>query len=71
MQTINLSYCNGITNEGLKYLKEVQTIDLSYCNGITNKGLKYLQEVQTINLSNKITLVGSLLPTNRTKEKEE
>ena len=57
VHTINLSYCNQITDKGLEYLKGVHTINLPCCKQITDKGLKYLKGVHTINLSycNKIT----------------
>jgi len=47
---------NKITDDCLKYLKNVHTIDLT-CSNITNNGLKYLQKVKHINISycNKIT----------------
>ena len=62
VHTINLSYCNNITDQGLQYLKGVHTINLSYCNKITDQGLQYLADksalisgklkgVHTINLS--------------------
>src|SRR5580692_10927860 len=50
--SIDLSFCYKITDEGLKYLKGVHTINLSYCNKITDKGLKYLKGVYSIKLSN-------------------
>ena len=42
--TINLFYCNKITDEGLKYLTNATTINLSYRNKITDEGIRKLRE---------------------------
>jgi hypothetical protein len=60
VQTIDLSYCNQITDKWLEHLKGVQTIDLSGCEQITDKWLEHLKGVQTIYLfgCNQITYKG-------------
>jgi hypothetical protein len=47
---IDLHYCEGITNNGLKYLQSAKTINLGGCH-ISNEGLKHLKSVTNIRLS--------------------
>src|ERR1700740_2111938 len=49
VQTINLRYCDKITDRGLENLRGVQTIDLYGCNQIIDRGLENLKGVRTIN----------------------
>lgn len=42
VHTIDLRFCDQITDNGLEYLKGVQTINLSNCNKI-DKGSEYLK----------------------------
>jgi len=48
VQTINLSCCSGITDEGVKALAGVHTIQLSGCARITDEGVKALTGVHNI-----------------------
>jgi hypothetical protein len=45
VKTIDLSFCEQITDEGLKYLMEVKEINLSGCYKTTDVGLKTLKSV--------------------------
>jgi hypothetical protein len=44
VHTINLSYCNQITDEDLEHLKGVRTINLGYCYQITDEGFQLLKD---------------------------
>ena len=51
---------NKITNEGLKYIPNIQHLNLHYNKNITNKGLKYIPNIQYLDLyfNEKITNEG-------------
>ena len=59
IKEISLVNCN-ITDEGIKYLKNIDYLNISNCIQITDKGLSYLENVKKIKLSNckKITKIG-------------
>jgi hypothetical protein len=47
LKSLNLSYCNGITNQGLEHLKvlsSLQSLELSGCEQITDQGIKHLEQ---------------------------
>jgi hypothetical protein len=48
--TLDLTDCN-ITDEGLKYIRNVHSLKLKGCERITGNGVKYLGNVHTLNLS--------------------
>ena len=49
--TINLTWCDEITDNGLQYLVNCTNINLFDCRNITDNGLQYLANCTTINLA--------------------
>lgn len=65
VHTIDLSWSDQLTDEGLKYIRkkgDIHTVNLEVCNFITDQGLKYIAEsgVRVVNLClcDKITDLG-------------
>jgi hypothetical protein len=55
--SLDLSFCDGITDEGIKILGNLHALNLFGCYEITDEGIKYLGNLHTLNLRwcNKIT----------------
>jgi len=52
LHTIDISVCNHITYDGLRYVKGVYDINLAWTPNITDEGLRHLKGVKVINLIN-------------------
>ncbi len=65
LQTLDLSFCEGLTDEGLRHiarLDKLRNLDLSNCDGLTDEGLRHLadlDQLRTLDLRNCRRLRGS------------
>ena len=41
--TVDVSWCNNLTDAGLVHLKKATTVDLRDCSQITDEGIQYLK----------------------------
>ena len=54
IHTLYLTCCDGITDDGLKYISEngnIHTLKLTHCRNITDAGIKYLGNLHTLHIS--------------------
>ena len=59
LYNLDLSNCNNITDEGLKYLENttIKHLNLSNCSNITDEGIKYLKTSEMISLNLENTMI--------------